>query len=405
MFNVNRIRDDFPLLHKKVYGQNLVYLDNAATTQKPNVVLDAARFFYTEFNSNIHRGTHYLSEKASEQYETARETVKKFINAKKTYEIVFTHGTTESINIVATCFGKVKIKNGDEIIITEMEHHSNFVPWQMLCKETGAVLKIVPFCNDGTLKIDVLMSLISDKTALLALTYVSNVMGVINPVKEIIAIAHKSNIPVLVDAAQAVQHMIVDVSELDCDFLVFSGHKMFAETGAGVLYGKEKWLELMPPYQFGGGMIASVNIDTTVFAELPFKFEAGTPNISGVISLSAAINYLNTICMNTINSYENELLFHAAKKLSSVDGIRFYGTTDNKCGIISFNLDGIGCYDVSVILDKMGIALRSGTHCAEPVMKHFGVKGTVRAGFALYNTFEEVDLLADGLKKVQSLLR
>jgi cysteine desulfurase/selenocysteine lyase len=403
MFDIDKIRTDFPILQKQVYGKKLVYLDNAATTQKPRAVLEKLHAFYSESNSNIHRGAHYLSEIASEYYETARESVRKFINAKSSQEIVFTHGTTESINVVAHCFGAQRVKEGDEVIITEMEHHSNLVPWQILCQQKNAILKVIPFDNEGKLQIGFLKSSINEKTALVALTYVSNVMGVVNPVKEIIALAHAFDIPVLIDAAQAIQHKPIDVLDLDCDFLVFSGHKMYAETGIGVLYGKEKWLDLMPPFQYGGGMIAKVDFDKTTFAELPFKFEAGTPNIAGAISIDASIDYINKIGIKEIYTYEQNLLYCAVGQLSRLEGIKLYGTTEQQCGVVSLNIQNIEAYDAAMILDKMGIALRSGTHCAEPVMKHFGIKGTIRASFALYNTIEEICTLTDGVKKVQSM--
>lgn len=404
MIDINIIRSDFPILGSTVYGKPLVYLDNAATTQKPQVVLDKILSFYSESNGNIHRGTHFLGEKAGAEYESARESVKKFINAKKSSEIIFTSGTTASINLVAHCFGNLRIRAGDEIIITEMEHHSNLVPWQILCKRNGAILKVIPFLDNGILDVDYLESLITENTKLIAITYVSNVLGVINPVREIVSSAHACGIPVLIDGAQVVQHKAVDVQDLDCDFFAFSGHKMYAETGIGVLYGKEKWLEMMQPYQSGGGMVASVDFATTSFAQLPFKFEAGTPNIAGAISLGAAIDYIEKIGFETISAHENELLTYAEKQLSALDGVRIYGTASPRCGALSFNLDSIVPYDACTILDKLGIALRSGTHCAEPVMKHFGIKGTIRASFALYNTLDEIDTLIRGVKKVQAMM-
>jgi cysteine desulfurase/selenocysteine lyase len=404
MFDIDKVRSDFPILGKMVYGKKLVYLDNAATTQKPRAVIEKIVEFYSESNSNIHRGAHYLSEMASGYYENAREAVKKFVNAKCTHEIVFTHGTTESINIVAHCFGSQRLKEGDEIIITEMEHHSNLVPWQIICKQKAAILKVVPFNNDGKLQIEALKSLVNEKTALIAVTYVSNVLGVVNPVKEIVTLGHSYNVPVLIDAAQAVQHKSIDVIDLDCDFLVFSGHKMYAETGIGVLYGKEKWLDLMSPYQYGGGMIAQVDFKRTTFAGLPYKFEAGTPNIAGAISIASSIDYINKIGIDEISSHEQSLLQHAVKQLSSLEGVELYGAGEQQCGVVSFNIRNVGAYDAAMILDKMGIALRSGHHCAEPVMKHFGISGTVRASFALYNTIDEIIVLTQGVKRVQSML-
>ena len=405
MLDITTIRSDFPILERLVYGKKLVYLDNAATTHKPVTVLEKLRKFYSESNSNIHRGSHYLSEMASEYYETARDSVKKFINAKSSREIIFTHGTTESINVVARCFGEQRVKEGDEVIITEMEHHSNLVPWQVLCTQKRATLKVVPFDNEGALQLNTLKSFICEKTAMIALTYISNVTGAVNPVKEIISIAHAYDIAVLIDAAQAVQHKAIDVMDLDCDFLVFSGHKMYAETGVGVLYGKEKWLDLMSPFQYGGGMVASVDFDKTTFAELPFKFEAGTPNIAGVISLNASIDYISKIGIKEIYAHEQNLLRYAVRQLSHLEGVKLFGLAAQQCGVVSFNIENIGAYDAAMILDKLGIALRSGTHCAEPVMKHFGVKGTIRASFALYNTIEEVCALIQGIKKVQSMFR
>lgn len=403
MFDIDKIRSDFPILEQTVYGKKLIYFDNAATTQKPRAVLEKITEFYSDSNSNIHRGAHYLSEIASEHYEDARGAVKKFINAKYTHEIVFTHGTTESINLVAHCFGSKKIKEGDEIIITEMEHHSNLVPWQILCKHNASILKVVPFNDDGKLQIDALKSFINEKTAMIAVTYVSNVLGVVNPVKDIVSLAHSYDVPILIDAAQAIQHMPIDVLDLDCDFLVFSGHKMYAETGIGVLYGKEKWLDLMPPFQYGGGMIAKVDFKETTFAQLPFKFEAGTPNIAGAISIASSIDYINKIGIDKIQAYEQNLLMYAVNQLSRVEGVVIYGAGAHQCGVVSFNVKNVGAYDAAMILDKMGIALRSGNHCAEPVMKHFGISGTVRASFAFYNTLEEILALTEGVKRVQSM--
>ena len=403
MIEIDKIRSDFPILNQKINGNNLVYLDNSATTHKPQQVIDSVVDFYTTMNCNVHRGAHYLSEKASAAYESVRKKVKDFINAKKTEEIVFTSGTTESINLVAESFGKAFIKEEDEIIITEMEHHSNIVPWQMLCKKKNANLKIIPFDDNGILRIDELNNLITDKTKLISLIYVSNVLGTINPVKDVIEIAHAKDIPVLIDGAQAVQHIPIDVQDLDCDFFVFSGHKIYAETGLGVLYAKEKWLEAMPPYKYGGGMISKVSFEKTTFAEIPLKFEAGTSNISAVISLGKAIDYLNNIGIEEIQKHERELMNYTIDQLSALSGVTIYGKAPKRCGIISFNLENIHHYDAVMILDKMGIAVRSGKHCAEPVMSHFGINGSIRVSFALFNSKEDIDRLIKGLKKVQEM--
>jgi cysteine desulfurase/selenocysteine lyase len=404
MLDLEKIRTDFPILLQKVYGQPLIYLDNAATTQKPRPVLDAVLQFYVTCNSNIHRGVHALSEQASASYEAAREKVRQFIHAAEPAEIVFTRGATESINLVAEAFGEVFIGRDDEIIVSEMEHHSNLVPWQNLCKRKGAALKVLPFRDDGTLALDRLEALFSDKTRLLALTYVSNALGQVNPVRQIIEQAHAKKIPVLVDGAQAVQHLPVDVQELDCDFFAFSGHKMYASTGIGVLYGKRQWLEAMPPYQCGGGMIGKVDFAETTFGELPLKFEAGTPHIAGAVSLAAAIDYIRNIGLEAIAAHEADLLDYADRALRTIDGITLYGQGGRRCGSVSFNLAGIHPYDAGLVLDKMGIAVRTGAHCAEPVMKHYGIGGTVRASFGMYNTREEIDRLVYGLQKARKML-
>jgi len=404
MLNINKIREDFPILDKRIHGKPLVYLDNAATTQKPNVVLDEIVEFYSSINSNIHRGVHHLSEQASDAYENARKTVKDFINAKSVSEIVFTSGTTEAINLVANSFGNKFISEGDEIIVSEMEHHSNIVPWQFLCERKKALLKVAPFDNDGILIIDELKKLITEKTKLISIIYVSNALGVINPLKEIVALARAREIPVLIDGAQAVQHIPVDVQDLDCDFFAFSGHKMYAETGIGVLYGKEKWLEKMPPYQFGGGMVNSVSFEKTTYADLPFKFEAGTSNYVAAVSLGTAIEYISNIGMDAIPIYENDLMLYAIEKLSTIGGLIMYGLAPERCGVISFNLENIHPYDAGSILDKLGVAVRTGTHCAEPVMQHYGISATIRASFAIYNTKEEIDQLSKGLQKAQKML-
>ncbi len=404
MFDLVKIRSDFPILLQTVYGRPLVYLDNAATTQKPQAVLDCILNYYSGFNGNIHRGVHFLSEQASGLYEAARIRVQKFINASEAAEIVFTRGTTESINLVATCFGDAFVGEGDEIMVTEMEHHSNLVPWQYLCRRKGSRLKIVPFNDDGSLSMDKLGQLFSARTKLLSLTYVSNVLGRINPVREIINLAHRHGIPVLIDGAQALAHLSVDVQELDCDFLAFSGHKMYAETGIGVLYGKKEWLEKMPPYQSGGGMIRSVDIEKTIYGAPPLKFEAGTPHISGVVTLSSAIDYIQTIGIDNIMMHEADLMRYTIDQLQTIEGITLYGGTSPSCGAVSFNLAGMHPFDVGSILDKAGIAVRTGALCAEPVMKHYGISGALRVSLAMYNTRDEIDRLIVGLQKARLLL-
>ncbi len=404
MIDVDKIRADFPILNKEIYGKPLVYLDNAATTQKPKQVLDAIYDFYASDYSNIHRGVHYLSEEASAVFEDARETVRKFLNAKDTTEIIFTQGTTDSINLVATSFGDAFIESGDEIILTEMEHHSNIVPWQVLCERRRSKLKVIPIDDDGTLILEKLKTFFTDKTKLLALTYVSNVTGIINPVKDIIELAHKRNVPVLIDGAQAVQHLSVDVQELDCDFFAFSGHKMYAGTGIGILYGKQKWLDKIPPYRFGGGMISRVSFEKTSFQKSPLKFEAGTCNITGAIGLKAAIEYINSVGLDQIGTHEKDVYDYALQTFRDIPNITVSGNAEKMCGAISFNMDNIHHYDAGSILDKLGIAVRTGKHCAEPLMERLKISGTLRASFAVYNTRQEVDALREGLEKVQKML-
>lgn len=404
MFDINKIREDFPALHQTVYKRPLVYLDNAATTQKPTCVIETLKYYYEKQNSNIHRGVHYLSQQATTAYEEARKTVRYFINAEKSNEIIFTRGTTESINLVVSSFSKKFLKEGDEVLITAMEHHSNIVPWQLACEERNAKLRIIPFDNNGELILENIDSLLNEKTKITAITHISNALGTVNPVKKIIAEAHKKNIPVLVDGAQSVPHMKVDVQELDCDFFCFSGHKIYAPMGVGVLYGKEKWLEELPPYQGGGEMIKNVTFEKTTYNELPFKFEAGTPNVGDGLGLETALKYLSGLGLENIFKYEDEILSYANKKLSEIEGLRFIGNAKGKKGVASFVIGKIHPYDIGTILDKTGIAVRTGHHCAQPVMDHFKIPGTVRASFALYNTKEDVDILIEGIKKAKEML-
>jgi cysteine desulfurase / selenocysteine lyase len=403
-FNIEQIRADFPILQQQIYKRPLVYLDNAASTQKPRQVIDAIRQYYEHDNCNIHRGVHFLSVKATEAYEETRREIREFINAKSTHEVIFTKGATESLNLVASSFGKKYIHPGDEVITTIMEHHSNFVPWQAMCGEHGASLRVAGINEKGELDPGEIKGMMNEKTRLIALAHVSNVLGTINPVKEIIAMAHRHGIPVLLDGAQGVSHLPVDVQDLDCDFYAFSGHKMYAPMGTGILYGKEKYLEEMPPYQLGGEMIKDVYLDHTTFNELPFKFEAGTPNVEGVMGLHAAIHYLNELGMANIAAYEERLLTYATERLSSVEGIRFFGTSGHKASLISFLIGNIHPYDAGMIIDKMGIAVRTGHHCAMPLMDFLKIPGTIRASFAFYNTMEEVDQLVSAILKAKEML-
>jgi cysteine desulfurase / selenocysteine lyase len=402
--NVSDIRKDFPVLSQKVYNKPLVYLDNAATTQKPQQVIDAVEEIYKKYNSNIHRGVHYLSEVCTTKHEETRQYIADYINASSSNEIVFTRGTTESINLVANGCAETMIEEGDEIIVTEMEHHSNFVPWQMLCKKKKAKFVVLGIEDDGSISLEKMKSIITERTKLIAVTQVSNVLGTINPVKEITRIAHKHNIPVLVDAAQSIQHMKVDVKDIDCDFLVFSGHKLYGPTGIGVLYAKEKWLEKFPPYQYGGEMIESVSIEKTTFNKLPFKFEAGTPNYIGAIGMGAALKYIENVGIDEIAKHEKEVYNYAIEQLKRIDNMTFYGTAQDKISVISFNVKGLHPYDVGTLIDKNGIAVRTGNHCAEPIMQCYGISGTVRASFGLYNTKQEAGKLAENIKKVSGIL-
>lgn len=403
--NIDEIRKDFPILSTKIYNKPLVYLDNGATTQKPQCVIDAICTAYSTINANVHRGVHYLSQEATNQAEEARRIVAEFINAKSVREVIFTKGTTESMNLVAHSFCKRYCKPGDEIIISAMEHHANIVPWQLQEEICGVKLRVVPISAEGELQLDELKKMISYKTKLISITHTSNVLGTVNPIEEIIEIAHQANIPVLLDAAQAVQHTVIDVQKLDCDFLVFSAHKMYGPTGVGVLYGKEDLLNEMPPYQGGGEMIERVSFEGTTFNELPFKFEAGTPNYIDVIAFGKAIEYIQSIGLEKIEEYETELLNYCTEKLTAIEGLKIYGTAKKKCSVISFLVEGIHHYDMGMMLDKMGIAVRTGHHCAEPLMHVMGIEGTVRASFAFYNTKDEVDQLVQGIKKAISLFK
>ena len=403
--NNQLIRQDFPILLDKIYNKPLVYFDNAATTQKPMCVIDSIVHGYTHGNANIHRGVHFLSQKATEEHENARTTVQHFIHAARSSEIIFTRGTTESINLVAFSFGETFCQPGDEIIISAMEHHANIVPWQMLKDRKGIVLKVIPMLPDGTLDMPAFSKLLNNKTKLVAVTHVSNVLGTINPIQEIIQLAHNSNVPVLIDGAQAVPHIAIDVQKLDVDFYVFSAHKVYGPTGIGVLYGKEEWLNKMQPYQGGGEMIAKVTFEKTTYNELPFKFEAGTPDYIGSTALATALEYIQQIGLNAIATYENDLLQYATAKLLQVPGLKIYGEASHKSSVISFLVQGIHHYDMGTMLDKLGIAVRTGHHCAQPIMDYYGIEGTVRASFAFYNTKEEVDKLIEGVNRVVSMFK
>jgi len=403
-FQVNKIREDFPILKETVYGNPLIYFDNGATSQKPLAVTNLINEIYTHKNSSIHRGVHFLSEQATEMYEDARKKVQQFINADLSQEVIFTSGATGSINAVAFSFGERYIKEGDEVIVSEMEHHANIVPWQMMCERKKAKLRVIPFNDKGELIIDKYKELFSTRTKIVTVTHVSNSLGTINPVKEIIQIAHEHDVPVLLDGAQAIQHMSVDVQDLDCDFYVFSGHKIYGPTGIGVLYGKEKFLYDMPPYQGGGDMVDCVRFEHTTYNDLPFKFEAGTTNFIGAFGLGAAIDYIHAIGQKEIAEYENELKDYALQKLQSIEGLKIYGMAQHRIGIFSFRIEGIHPYDAGMLLDKMGIAVRTGTHCNQPVMDHFEIEGTIRASLAFYNLKEEIDKLCTSLDRVKKML-
>ena len=403
MIDIKKVRADFPILNETINGKPLVYLDNAATSQKPQVVIDSIVTYYSTFNSNIHRGVHTLSQKATTAYEEARIKFQQHFNTKKAYEIIFTAGTTHSINIVATGFTSL-LKKGDEIIVSALEHHSNIVPWQMLCERTGAILKVIPMTNEGELQMDVYDKLLSNKTKLVFVNHVSNALGTINPVKEIIDKAHKIGAAVLIDGAQSCPHIKPNLQELDVDFYVASAHKLCGPTGVGILYGKEEWLNKLPPYQGGGEMIKKVTFEKTTYADLPYKFEAGTPNIAGVIAFGVAIDYLNNLGFDNIATYEENLLAYATKKLLEIEDLKIYGTSKNKTAVISFNIGKIHPFDIGSIIDKLGIAVRTGHHCAQPIMDFYNIPGTIRASFSFYNTFEEIDLLYNALLKAKMML-
>jgi cysteine desulfurase/selenocysteine lyase len=412
MYNINKVREDFPILSRTVYNRPLVYLDNAATTQKPLCVLDAMRDEYLNVNANVHRGVHYLSQQATDLHEAARETVRQFINARKTEEIVFTRGTTEAINLVAYSFCESQMKTGDEVLVTDMEHHSNIVSWQLQAQRKGIVVRHLPITDEGTLCLDEIETCLTENTRLVSVAHVSNVLGTVNPVEQIIQAAHRHGIPVLVDAAQSAPHMQLDVQQMDCDFLAFSGHKMYGPTGIGVLYGKEEWLEKLPPYQGGGEMIDRVTWEKTTFERLPFKFEAGTPDYIATHGLATAINYLCSIGLDTVKAHEQELTRYCMEQLQTIDGLRIYGpqlssfsapNLTPKDAVVSFNVGNIHHLDLGTLLDRLGIAVRTGHHCAQPLMDRLGIQGTVRASFALYNTKEEIDTLVSGIQRVSKM--
>lgn len=404
MIDIEKIRAQFKILDTTVYGRPLVYFDNAATTQKPECVINALADYYRTLNSNIHRGAHYLSSEATDRYEQTREKVRAFINAQHKHEIVFTRGTTESINLVASSFGREFLHQGDEVIISGMEHHSNIVPWQLACEQKGASLKVIPFSDQGVLDLDSYKSLFSDKTRIVAVNHVSNTLGTVNPIAEIIQIAHSHGVPVLIDGAQSISHLAVDVQALDCDFYCFSGHKMYAPMGIGVLYGKEEWLDKLPPYQGGGEMIKDVTFERTTYNELPFKFEAGTPSVGDTLALKTAIEFMQSIGIENIAAYEQQLLDYATQRLNAIEGIRIFGTAPQKTSVVSFLIGNAHPYDIGTLLDKLGIAVRTGHHCTQPIMDRYGIPGTVRASFAVYNTKEEIDTFIAGIERIAPML-
>ena len=403
MLDIQKIRADFPILSQKVNGKPLVYFDNGATSQKPQVVIDAISKYYREINANIHRGVHTLSQLATDAYETSRGKIQQHINAKFAHEVLFTSGTTHGINLVANGFASL-LKSGDEVLVSAMEHHSNIVPWQMLCEKTGAVLRVIPMNENGELIMAEYDKLVSDKTKIVTVNHISNALGTVNPIQYMIDKAHEFGAAILIDGAQAVPHLKPDVQELDCDFYVFSGHKICGPTGTGILYGKEAWLNKLPPYQGGGEMIKEVTFEKTTYAELPHKFEAGTPNIAGGIALGTAIDYMNQVGFENIQIQEKELLDFGTKRLLEIEGLKIYGTAKEKTSVISFNIEGIHPYDIGAIIDKLGIAVRTGHHCAQPIMEFFKIPGTIRASFAFYNTKEEIDIFVEGVKRAQLML-
>ena len=403
MLDIQKIRADFPILSQKVNGKPLVYFDNGATSQKPQVVIDAISTYYSEINANIHRGVHTLSQLATDAYEASRNTIQNHLNAKHNYEIIFTSGTTFGINLVANGFASL-IKSGDELMVSALEHHSNIVPWQFLCERTGAKLVVIPMNEKGELILSEFDKLLSEKTKIVTVNHISNALGTVNPIEYIIKKAHGVGAAVLIDGAQATPHLRPDVQALDCDFYVFSGHKVCGPTGVGILYGKEEWLRKLPPYQGGGEMIAEVTFEKTTYADLPHKFEAGTPNIEGGIVLGTAIDYMNAIGFDNIAAYEHELLLYGTKRLQEIEGLKIFGTSENKTSVISFNIEGIHPYDIGTIIDKLGIAVRTGHHCAQPIMNFFNIPGTIRASFAFYNTKEEIDIFVEAVKKAQMML-
>ena len=403
MYDIQKIREDFPILDREVYGKPLIYLDNGATTQKPRQVVEAITDEYYSVNANVHRGVHFLSQQATELHEASRETVRRFINARSSNEIVFTRGTTESINLLASSFADSQMKEGDEVIVSVMEHHSNIVPWQLQAARKGIVLKVIPMNDRGELLLDEYEKLFSERTKLVSFAHVSNVLGTVNPAKEMIATAHAHGVPVLIDGAQSVPHMKVDVQDLDADFFAFSGHKIYGPTGVGVLYGKEEWLDKLPPYQGGGEMIQSVSFEKTTFNELPFKFEAGTPDYIGTTALAKALDYVSAIGMENIAAHEHELTLYAMQRLKEINGMRIFGEAEHKSSVISFLVGNIHDLDMGTLLDRLGIAVRTGHHCAQPLMIRMGIEGTVRASFGLYNTKEEIDMLAAGIERVSRM--
>ena len=403
MLDIQKIRADFPILSEKVNGKPLVYFDNGATSQKPQIVIDAEIKYYQEINANIHRGVHTLSQLATDAYEISRVKIQHHINAKFSHEVLFTSGTTHGINLVTNGFASI-LKPGDEVVVSSLEHHSNIVPWQMLCEKTGATLRVIPMNEDGELIMEAFDALLSEKTKVVTVNHISNALGIINPIKYIIEKAHAVGAAVLIDGAQAVPHLKPDVQDLDCDFYAFSGHKMCGPTGTGILYGKEAWLNKLPPYQGGGEMIKEVTFEKTTYADLPHKFEAGTPNIAGGIVLGTAVDYLNNIGFHNIHKHEEHLLEYATKRLLEIEGLRIYGTGKNKASVISFNIDGIHPYDIGSIIDKLGIAVRTGHHCAQPIMNFFCIPGTIRASFSFYNTKEEIDVMVEAVKKAKTML-